>query len=256
MSTDAIQPNLRAAVRMARPVNRTAERVFFSAMAILLCVVVIIGFTPTYFGAGLMRAPLPNTLLHVHGAAFSLWMILYVAQTALISAKKVAWHRTFGTIAFCLPPIMIVLGTIAGIDAIARGVQIGPLDPLTSSAIPLIGIWAFAILIYASWRARRKPDAHKRLILLATASLTEAAFGRFPWKSLGIPPAGGAVLGITIFVVLLLAYDLFSLHRVHRSTMWAGPMIFLVSALSVPIGMTPPWHAFAGFLLRHVAFWA
>jgi hypothetical protein len=256
MSTEAIQPSLRATARTVRPVNRSAERVFFSAMAILLCVVVVIGFTPTYFGAGVMRAPLPNTLLHVHGAAFSLWMILYVVQTALISAKKVAWHRTFGTIAFCLPPIMIVLGAVAGIDAIVRGVQIGPLDPLTSSAIPLIGISAFAVLISASWRARRRPDAHKRLILLATASLTEAAFGRFPWYRIGMPPAAGAVTGIGIFVVLLLAYDLFSLRRVHRSTMWAGPTIFLVSALSVPIGMTPPWHAFAGFLLHHVAFWA
>jgi hypothetical protein len=253
MSTDAIQANLRAAVRTVRPVNRTMERFFFGSMAILLCVVVIIGFTPTYFGAGVVMAPLPNRLLHIHGAAFTLWMILYLTQTALISAKKVAWHRTFGTIAFCLPPIMIVLGTLAGIDAMGRGAKIGPLDPLTSSAIPLIGIAAFTLLIWCSWRARRRPDAHKRLILLATASLTEAAFGRFPWKSLGIPPAGGAVLGIAIFVVLLVSYDLFSLRRVHRSTMWAGPVIFLVSALSVPIGMTPPWHAFAGFLARNVA---
>lgn len=121
MSTEAIQPNLRAAVRTVRPVNRTVERVFFGSMAILLCVVVIIGFTPTYFGAGVVMAPLPNRLLHIHGAAFSLWMILYLVQTALISAKKVAWHRTFGTIAFCLPPVMVLLGTIAGIGAIARG---------------------------------------------------------------------------------------------------------------------------------------
>jgi hypothetical protein len=54
-------------------------------------------------------------------------------------------------------------------------------------------------------------------------------------------------------VVLMVSYDLFALRRVHRSTMWAGPLIFLVSALSVPIGMTPPWHAFCGFLLAHVA---
>jgi hypothetical protein len=253
MSTDAIQQNLRVATRTVRPVNRTIERFFFGSMAILLCVVVIIGFTPTYFGAGVVMAPLPNRLLHIHGAAFTLWMILYLVQTALISAKKVAWHRSFGTIAFCLPPIMIVLGTIAGIDALGRGVHIGPLDPATSAAIPLIGIAAFTLLIWCSWRARRKPDAHKRLILLATASLTEAAFGRFPWYKIGMPPAAGAVTGIGIFVVLLVAYDLFSLHRVHRSTMWAGPLSFLVSALSVPIGMTPPWHAFSGFLLRNVA---
>jgi hypothetical protein len=253
MSTEAIQPNLNAAVRRAHPVNRTLERIFFGGMAILLCVVVIIGFTPTYFGVGMMRAPLPNTLLHVHGAVFSLWMILYLVQTALISVRRVAWHRTFGTIAFCLPPIMIVLGTIAAIDAMKRGVNIGPLDPATSLSIPLIGIAAFTILIVASWRARRKPDSHKRLILLATAGLTEAAFGRFPWDKMGISPAGGAVAGIGIWVLLLVAYDLISLRRIHRSTMWGAPLIFLVSALSVPIGMTPVWHGFAGWLARNVA---
>jgi hypothetical protein len=253
MSTEAIQPNLRAAVRTVRPVNRTVERVFFGGMAILLCVAVIIGFTPTYYGAGMMNAPLPNTLLHVHGAVFTLWMVLYLTQTALISARKVAWHRSLGTIAFCLPPIMIVLGTVAAIDALARGVKIGPLDPAISAAIPLIGIGSFTIVIWASWRARRRPDAHKRLILLATAGLTEAAFGRFPWGRLGLPPAAGAVTGIGIWVVLMVGYDLFSLHRVHRSTMWAAPLTFLVAALSVPIGMTSAWHSLMGILLRNVA---
>jgi hypothetical protein len=253
MATEAVLKPKAASRPIYRPVNRTRERIFFSGMAVLLCVVVVYGFSRTYFLAGMVNAPLPAPILHIHGAAFSLWMILYVVQTALISAHRVAWHRTLGTIAFCLPPIMVVLGIVAALNALHRGVEIGPLDPSTSLAIPLIGIVAFAILMYASWRARRQPDVHKRLILLGTASLTEAAFGRFPWYKIGFPPAAGAVMGIGIFVVLLVCYDLFSLHRVHRSTMWAGPMIFLVSALSVPIGMTPPWHAFAGFLLRHVA---
>jgi hypothetical protein len=32
--------------------------------------------------------------------------------------------------------------------------------------------------------------------------------------------------------------------------MWAAPVVFLTVALSVPIGMTPAWHAFAAFLNR------
>jgi hypothetical protein len=236
-----------------RPVNRTAERVFFGGMAILLCVVVVIGFTPTYFGAGVFRAPLPSPILQVHGAVFTLWMILFLAQTALISARRVRWHRSFGTVAFCLPPIMIVLGVIAALNALHRGVQIGPLDPSTSLAIPLLGIVCFAIVIYASWRTRRRPDAHKRLILLATIGLTEAALGRFPWAHMGVPPAGGAVIGLGVLVLLVVAYDLFALHRIHRSTMWAAPLTFAVNALAVPIGMTAGWHAFAALLGRTVA---
>jgi len=38
--------------------------------------------------------------------------------------------------------------------------------------------------------------------------------------------------------------------RIHRSTMWAAPVVFATVALSVPIGMTPAWHAFAALLNR------
>ena len=251
MATETIQ--FPSAAQRTRPVNRTHERIFFGGMAILLCVVVIIGFAPTYFMAGMIHAPLPAPILHIHGAAFTLWMVLFLIQSALISAKRVAWHRSFGTIAFCLPPIMIVLGVIAGIDALARGVMIGPLDPAVSLAIPLLGISSFTILILAAWRARRRPDAHKRLILLATIELTDAALGRFPWSRMNMSPAAGAVTGLGILVLLVVLYDLVSLHRLHRSTMWAAPLTFLVGALSVPIGMTPAWHSFAGFLARNVA---
>jgi len=251
MATEAIQ--FPSAAQRIRPVNRTRERIFFGGMAILLCLIVVYGFSRTYFFAGMVRASLPSPILHVHGAIFTLWMLLYLVQTTLISARRVAWHRTLGIIGFCLPPVMIVIGTIAALDALYRGVQIGPLDPLTSSAIPLIGIAFFTPVIWAAWATRRKPDSQKRLILLATIGLTEAAFGRFPWDRIGMPPAAGAVTGLGLVILLPIAYDLISLHRLHRSTMWAAPLTFAVGAFAVPIGMTPVWHAFAGFLLRHVA---
>ncbi len=217
-------------------------------MAVVLCVCVYIGFSPTYFQAGIVHAPLPSPILHVHGAAFTLWMLLFLVQAALVSAHRVNWHRSLGTVAFCLPPVMVVLGVIAAIDALHRGVKIGPLDPAVSLAIPLLGIVGFAIVIFASWRARRRPDAHKRLILLATCGLVGAAFGRFPWDRIGLPPAAGAVTGIGILVLIVIVYDLLSLHRVHRSTIWAGSLVFASVALAVPIGMTSAWHAFAAML--------
>jgi hypothetical protein len=54
------------------PVSRTTERIFFG-MAILLCIVAVAGFARTYFLAGMVRAPLPSPILHIHGAAFTLW---------------------------------------------------------------------------------------------------------------------------------------------------------------------------------------
>lgn len=252
MATEAILAHSPVQALRYRPVNRTVERVFYSGMAILMCVAVFIGFSSTYFQAGMMRAPLPSLIVHIHGAVFTLWMLLFVVQVAFISTRHVKWHRSFGTIAFCLPPIMVVFGVIAAIGALHRGVRIGPIDPEGSLAIPLVGIFAFTVIIYASWRARRRPDAHKRLILIATIGLVGAAFGRFPWSRIGLPPAAGAVTGIGTLLLLLIVYELITIRRIHRSTMWAAPLTFAAIAFAVPIGMTPAWHIFAALLNRTI----
>jgi hypothetical protein len=64
----------------------TVERVFYSGMAILLCVCVYIGFSPTYFQAGMLRAPLPSPILHIHGAVFTCpWRITELVQLGVFS---------------------------------------------------------------------------------------------------------------------------------------------------------------------------
>lgn len=176
-------------------------------------------------------------------------MALFTLQATFISARRVQWHRSLGTVAFFLPPIMLVLGVIAAIDALRRGVRIGTLDTAQSLAIPLIGILGFSILIYASWRARRRPDAHKRLILMATMVLVGAAFGRFPWARIGYPPAAGAVTGVGVLLLMLVLFELITLRRLHRSTMWGAPVAFASMALSVPIGSTQLWHTLAARLV-------
>ncbi|HXS54238.1 MAG TPA: hypothetical protein VN782_17000 [Usitatibacter sp.] len=244
--------NDRRRMRIPGPARATAERAFFGGMAVLLCVVVFIGFFRTFFGAGFVEAPLPSPILRVHGIVFTAWMLLFMAQAALVCARRVAWHRKLGIVAFCLPPLMVVLGVIAAIDALGRGVTIGTLDPATSLAIPLWNIAAFAIVIFAAWKARRRPDAHKRLILLATIGLSDAALGRLPWAQVGIPTAAGAVIGLAVLILAVVAYDLLSLRRVRRSTMWGAPVVFTAGAFAVPLGMTSAWHSFAHLLARVV----
>jgi hypothetical protein len=51
-----------------------------------------------------------------------------------------------------------------------------------------------------------------------------------------------------IFVLLLVFYDLWSMHRVHRATLGAGAFLILVQQLSIPMGATSGWHAFAGWV--------
>src|SRR4051812_37396136 len=70
MATDAVVLPASPPHPAYRRPNRTAERVFYSGMAVLMCVCVYIGFAPTYFRAGMLKAPLPSPILHVHGVVF------------------------------------------------------------------------------------------------------------------------------------------------------------------------------------------
>jgi hypothetical protein len=81
---------------VAETVERRLDRYFFSGIAFLMTGTVFLGFARSYYLAGVFRAPLPNWLIHLHGAAFSIWILLLVAQTSLVSAGRVDVHRRLG----------------------------------------------------------------------------------------------------------------------------------------------------------------
>jgi hypothetical protein len=99
MATEAV---IRRAVGLERPENPAWDRMFFVGMTFLLWASVLFGFAKTYFLAGMVTAPLPNKLVHVHGAVFTLWMVLLAVQVGLISAKKLKWHKQLGLAGFGL----------------------------------------------------------------------------------------------------------------------------------------------------------
>jgi hypothetical protein len=96
------------------------DHLFFSGLASLFLVSVFIGFERSYYLAGLFKAPLPNMLLQVHGAVFSLWVLLLITQTSLVAAKRVDVHRRLGLLGFGLAFVMGVLGVLVASDQIAR----------------------------------------------------------------------------------------------------------------------------------------
>ena len=55
-----------------RGCNLRHENRFFGCMAAVFLVVIFTGFARTYYLAGVFNAPLPNLLVHIHGAVFSL----------------------------------------------------------------------------------------------------------------------------------------------------------------------------------------
>jgi hypothetical protein len=102
-----------------------------------------------------------------------------------------------------------------------------------------------ATLVFFAFRNRSDPPAHKRLILTGTIALLIAAIARWPFAPVYQNPIAAAL--VLVFLLMLVVYDLWSIRKVHRATLWAGAFLIVVQQIRVPLGKTPAWHAFASW---------
>jgi uncharacterized membrane protein YozB (DUF420 family) len=241
---------------IARPVGRY-DRAFYGGVAAAGAVTTLVGFGPTYFLRFLDGGPRVTTgggpftpLLHVHGALFTAWVLLFVVQTSLISARRVSVHRRVGVFGAVLAAAMIVVGPLVAIALARRGGAPPGIDPLSFLVIPLFDIVMFATFVTTALLKRRDRESHKRLMLLAYASILAAPAARLP----GVMPLGPfAFYGLAfLFVIAGIVYDYASRGRLHRVYMWGAPLLAASVPLRLMLSATPAWHAFARFLIRTV----
>jgi FtsH-binding integral membrane protein len=142
---------------------------------------------------------------------------------------------------------MVVLGWWAATDRLGHGSIAGRSDPYFFYIIPMTDMVIFATLITLAYRSRRDSAAHKRYIYVATVGLLIAAIARWP-MSFVHRNAPKAALVSYAFLLLLIAYDLWSTRKVHRATIWASSILIFVQTVRLPIGKTAAWHAFAAWV--------
>ena len=92
--------------------RKASERKFYSRMALLLVFIVLLGFGPSFYLRGIVPSyPRPNPSLPpaviFHGLVFTTWMLLIVAQTQLIAARKHALHMQVGKLGMLFAVLMM-----------------------------------------------------------------------------------------------------------------------------------------------------
>lgn len=224
--------------------GRKAEHWFFLSMVLLMMAAVAVGFAHTYYLAGLYHAPLASPLLHVHGAVFSLWMILLLVQAGLVSAHRVDLHRKLGVAGFILACFMVVLAVLAAAKMLTRLQQVREFNVIEFSSIPLFGAFSFAVLVGFAFACRRSPALHKRLILIATLGPTTAAFGRWPFEFFRENIYHGYYASY-VFLLMIVLYDLFSLHKINRATWMGGAFLIFIDQFGRLLAPTEAWHTIA-----------
>src|SRR5689334_4814543 len=81
------------------------EHLFFTAVPVVMLLAVFVGFSQTYYLKTVFGTPELRWLYHVHGAAFTSWMLLLIIQPALVLAGRLPAHRQVGWIAAGVVPL-------------------------------------------------------------------------------------------------------------------------------------------------------
>jgi hypothetical protein len=228
--------------------RKRRERWFYIFMSIAAVITVFAGFSRTYYLRPYFNTAPLMPLLHLHGIVFTSWLALFLVQTTLVAAHRTDIHRRLGILGGVIAALMIVIGASTAVIRASQGATPVPgISPLSFLVVPLGDISVFAILVAAGFYYRRRPDVHKRLMMLATISILAAAIARLPFAIMQAGPP--AFFGITdVFVLVCIVYDLITLKRVHRATALAALLIVASQPLRLILGGTHAWLAFAGWL--------
>ena len=251
-----------AATHLSRPERSR----FFVRMAAACVFVAFAGFAPTYWLQLPAGTFVGSPLLHLHGLLFSGWTIYLLLQTILAARGRIARHRSWGLLGVSLATAMVLVGfavanavlsarLAAGFGDRARAFHIASVSMIT-----LFGLFVAAAIVFV-----RRPEIHKRLMLLATASMLPPAIARlFFAVSVGIGPGLRPGLGpprtvasvlapaLAADVVILAAivHDMRTRGRPHPANVAGGALMLAVQILREPASRTHTWYAIADFLAR------
>lgn len=236
---------------MATPalaVNRRRERKFYVSMSVVCAGIIFAGFARTYFLKAFFHTPQLRPLLQLHGAIFTCWLLLLIAQTSLVAAKRTDIHRKLGVAGGVLAALMVVLGYIVAVHAAQRGHAPHGIPPLAFLVIPLGDIFTFTVLVASALIYRRQPEMHKRLMLLATIAILAPGIGRLPFAFINSAVPIYALVDAVLLICV--AYDLFTRKRVHPAYIWGGLFLVFSQVLRLALAGTHAWTVFAQWLIR------
>jgi hypothetical protein len=211
----------------------------------LVCLVIsIVGFWPSYvapLAAGTYRSPSPMMQWHVLSTA--LWLVLMVSQPWLAQIDRVDLHRWFGLFGVLVATGVVITGIVVQIDVMGPYAVKG--DSTNAVLIPFIRLsllLGYAVCVAWAIALRKRPDWHKRLILLGTFPLLQSAFDRMTANVLGLPEIRGLMAGVghLMLMILFVIWDRQRHGYFHPVTKW-GTILMILFYLGSPIIAGSEW---------------
>jgi len=261
---------VQATVKTIPALTRNSWRVdhwFYVVVAVLVIVLHVAGFGPALIDES-MRNDQPSLLVISHGLVAGAWLLLFLAQATLVATGRTSIHRRLGVVAPALTVVMVVLIFQTTIALVRRGYDLsGDLSrPLAAPGAPLpsptevdgglngfVSALNFGILVATGWWYRRRPEIHKRLMLVALLSLTPVplmhlagyVIGR--WPDL-FGPASVAPFAANLLLFAGAVHDKITRGRIHPISVWVPLTLIAVMQFSSAVALSAPWRQFSTWL--------
>jgi hypothetical protein len=219
----------------------------------LFVATVVVGFAPRSAGILSGAMPVPPLAVHVHAFLMTAWIVLLAVQAGLVATGKQPSHRSLGVASFVLAPALLagLIGvtivryydlTEAGLGAFASNILF--LQIRSIALFPLFFVWAIAT-------RRTDVETHKRMLILATFVLLDAAVARHTWLPghdvmVSYDPVHAYWL---LLLVPALIHDTLRFGRPHRAYLVGLALILPCVVATHFIWNTPRWHSIAAALM-------
>lgn len=235
---------------------RSDNRRFYLWMAAAFVLIAFGGFTPSYWSKVATGAYHGAPIFHIHGILLFTWTCFYFLQTALVAAGRTPSHRNWGLAGISLFSVLMCSILVGEVTVLRRDETAGMgeaarhFSAVTLCAWPLlVGIFTLAIVNI------RRPETHKRLMLLLMVALMTPALARVfialfsPPGAIGPPPPVVSIapsLLADLLLVVAMIRDWRIHGRPHPVYVYGGLALLAEQVMAVPIAATAAWMSFAG----------
>ena len=229
---------------MTSIVSKAKSRPLFMALSVLMVVIAVVGFWPTYFGPLVKSALVQPLIIHWHVLVFTGWLLLFFAQTAFAATGRVSAHIKLGRIGIVYGACLIAVGVTTGV------IRAGALEAPEGASLLMAAIadmTVFAVFFGLAIAYRKKPHIHKRAMVVAATMLLVAAVTRM-WFLTDLPfPWGLPTIFLIWFSPILIAaaHDWFHGQRVHPVYIAGIVVLVLRFFLAELLARTGAWKDFA-----------
>ena len=221
-------------------IHRRFDRRLYTATGAVAALVVLVGFSRTFYLRMWFDVPPLSFLRYLHGSLMTTWYALFLAQVLLVSQRRVDIHRRLGIFAALTAAAIVPVGCATAIAFIRRLHSNPDEAPIAAiiAGFDFISLFVFTLLVGTALVLRRHSDVHKRLMTLASLSLLGPALAR-------IFSDEQAVWLTYVLVLIPVAIDTWRHRRLHPAFGWGGALFLISSRLAVHAAVSKQWIDYA-----------